>query len=507
MFNQLAEFHSESIPVHPTTKGHRVLVVDDDPIVRRAMSEVLSTSGYICDQAGSAVEALEFLSKESYACILTDLIMPEKSGLDLLNEVMAQSPDIVVILVSGQSDVNYVRRAMRCGAYDYMVKPSTAAELLSTVHGALLKRAQYLQEQSDKAHLQERVEIGMVESLLFEDIVKSAIDGIMITDLKGRIIMVNPAFERLTGYPRGELVGTVAPIFRGGGLAGSSSASIVQSLAMQGSWSGEMFDRRKDQSRWYGHISISRVKDTEGRPFADVFIVRDITDKKFMERQLLKKLHDVQSTQDAAIIGFAKLAEYRDPETSYHLERVRNYCRILAGELARQGKYSKFINDAYLDALYNACPLHDIGKVGIPDSILLKPGKLMPDEYQIMKKHAVIGGDTLASVEANLPGKSFLSMAKEIAYFHHEKFNGKGYPYGLAGEDIPLAARIVAFADAYDALTSKRVYKDVVSPEESKRRLLIDRGLHFDPDIVDAFLAKEKDFKQVLGKYSDSKRR
>jgi putative two-component system response regulator len=98
-------------------------------------------------------------------------------------------------------------------------------------------------------------------------------------------------------------------------------------------------------------------------------------------------------------------------------------------------------------------------------------------------------------------------MAKEIAYFHHEKFNGKGYPYGLASEDIPLAARIVAFADAYDALTSKRVYKDVVSPEESKRRLLIDRGLHFDPDIVDAFLAKEKDFKQVLGKYSDSKRR
>jgi PAS domain S-box-containing protein len=507
MFNQLAEFHSEPVSGHSPMKGHRVLVVDDDPIVRHAMSEVLTTSGYVCDQAGSAFEALEHLGKTSYACILTDLIMPEKSGLDLLNEVMAQFPDIAVILVSGQSDVNYVRRAMRSGAYDYMVKPSTAAELITTVQGALQRRAQYLQEQSDKAHLQERVEIGMVESLLFEDIVKGAIDGIMITDLKGRIIMVNPALERLTGYSRGELIGTLAPVFRDGGGTGPSGSSLAHSLAAHGSWSGEMFDRRKDQSRWYGHISISRVKDTEGRPFADVFIIRDITDKKFMERQLLKKLHDVQSTQDAAIIGFAKLAEYRDPETSYHLERVRNYCRILAGELARQGKHARIITDAYLDALYNACPLHDIGKVGIPDSILLKPGKLTPDEYQVMKKHPVIGGDTLASVEANLPGKSFLNMAKEIAYFHHEKFNGKGYPYALAGEDIPLAARIVAFADAYDALTSKRVYKDVVHPEESKQRLLVDRGLHFDPDIVDAFLAKEKDFKQVLGKYSDSKKR
>jgi PAS domain S-box-containing protein len=503
MLSQHVQPQREPFPGSSPERGLRVLVVDDDSIVRMALSEVLSTSGFQCDQAGSASEAAELLEQNHYACVLTDLIMPGKSGLELLNEITLRYPDIAVVLISGQNDVNYVRKALREGAYDYVVKPSTVNEILGAIQGALRKRTQYLKEQSDKAHLQERVEIGLVESILFEDIVKSTIDGIMITDLNGRVIMVNPAFERLTGYSRRELEGTIAPVFRNDASGQEPGKGIKQALTIRGYWSGELFDRRKDHSKWYGHISITRVKDPHGRSFADVFIVRDITDKKSMEKQLFEKLYEVQSTQDAAILGFAKLAEYRDPDTGFHLERVRNYCRILAEELVVQVGAKEGINDSFVEEIYKSSPLHDIGKVGIPDSILLKPGNLTTEEYQIMKTHTLLGGDALASVEINLPGKSFLSLAKEIAYYHHEKYNGKGYPFGLSRQQIPLPARIVAFADAYDALTSKRVYKEVVIPEESKKRLLIDRGEHFDPIVVDAYLAREEEFLTILERFAD----
>jgi PAS domain S-box-containing protein len=338
----------------------------------------------------------------------------------------------------------------------------------------------------------------MVESILFEDIVRSTIDGIMITDLGNRIIMVNPAYEKLTGFRRDELIGTIPAILNGSQASKDFGTRAALQLTGSGYWSGEVVDRRKDGTEWFANLTISRVKDSRGKAFADVFVVRDITDKKSMERQLIERLQEIQSAQDAAIIGFAKLAECRNPETGMHLERMRKYCRVLADQMAQLPKYKAEIDEGFTDSLFKSSPLHDVGKVGIPDSILLKPGKLTREEYEIMKTHTIIGGDALKTAESKLPGRSFLTLGREIAYHHHEKFDGTGYPFGLSGESIPLSARIVAFADAYDALTSKRVYKDVVEPEESKRRLLTDRGKHFDPDVVDAFLLRENQFLQIL---------
>lgn len=482
--------------------GHRLLVVDDDADVRRALAEVLRAGGYECDQAASADEALLYLQKQTYTCVLTDLVMPERTGIELLRDIIANYPDVAVILVSGQNDTSQVRKALKNGAYDYLVKPATAGEIVTTVFGALKKRENYLKEQTDRQSLRERVEIGMVESIFFEDIVRSTIDGIMITDLENRIIMVNPAYEKLTGFERRELIGTVPEILKGSTTQRDLGRKVAYELSSTGCWSGEVIDRRKDGNQWFANLTISRVKDSRGKAFADVFIVRDITDKKSMEQQLIERLRDVQLAQDAAIIGFAKLAECRNPETGVHLERMREYCRVLANQMADLPKYRGDIDDTYLDTLYKSSPLHDVGKVGIPDNILLKPGKLTREEYEIMKTHTIIGGDALKAAENKLPGRSFLTLGKEIAYHHHEKFDGTGYPFGLSGEAIPLCARIVAFADAYDALTSKRVYKDVVSPEESKRRLLTDRGLHFDPNVVDAFIAREADFLKILSQFT-----
>jgi putative two-component system response regulator len=212
---------------------------------------------------------------------------------------------------------------------------------------------------------------------------------------------------------------------------------------------------------------------------------------------LAARADEIAATRDVAVFALAKLAESRDPETGEHLERLRSYSQILAEELHETGPCRDLIDHAFLDNLYRSSPLHDIGKVGIPDAILRKPGRLTPDEFEIMKQHTTIGAEALEKAMHLSGCGGFLSMAVDIARYHHERFDGSGYPSGLSGLDIPLAARIVALADVYDALTSVRVYKDAYEPEVARSMILEQEGRHFDPLVVDAFRARFGDFVDV----------
>ena len=208
-------------------------------------------------------------------------------------------------------------------------------------------------------------------------------------------------------------------------------------------------------------------------------------------------------SQDLIIFSLAKLAESRDTDTGAHLERIREYCRLLAEHLSTTEKYRHVVDADYVRTIYMTSPLHDIGKVGIPDSVLLKPGPLTRDEFEIMKQHAVIGSQTLeAAIQAH-PTAEYLRLAQQIALTHHEKYDGSGYPRGLSGEDIPLCGRIVAVADVYDALTTKRVYKEAFSHEEARALIIGGRGSDFDPDIVDAFLIHEAEIIAVMRQLAD----
>lgn len=207
-------------------------------------------------------------------------------------------------------------------------------------------------------------------------------------------------------------------------------------------------------------------------------------------------------TRDVAIFALAKLAESRDPETGAHLERMRTYSRVLAWHLSGLPANQGIIDRDYLRMIYITSPLHDIGKVGIPDSILLKPGKLTAEEFEVMKTHTTIGAQTLQAALDQFPGARFLEMARDIACCHHEKFDGQGYPAGLSGQTIPLCARIVALADVYDALTTKRVYKQAFSHDLSKQTILEGAGRHFDPEIVAAFLACEDQFITIARQFA-----
>jgi len=201
-----------------------------------------------------------------------------------------------------------------------------------------------------------------------------------------------------------------------------------------------------------------------------------------------RRTKQIESTQDLVFRSLARLAESRDPETGEHLERIEFYTRILAERLALSGSYSEFLNKSSVDYIARSSILHDIGKVGIPDHVLLKPGRLTSAEFEIMKTHAAIGAEALQDAASRSQYCSFLETAAEIARHHHERFDGSGYPDQLAGNDIPLSARIVAVADVFDALTSERVYKSAMCPHEAREIIESESGKHFDPEVVRAFV-------------------
>ena len=215
------------------------------------------------------------------------------------------------------------------------------------------------------------------------------------------------------------------------------------------------------------------------------------------QQMVEKKVREISDAQQATIFALAKLAEQRDEDTGAHLERVREYCRLLAIHLGDGSPYSHYITPEFIDCIRNASPLHDIGKVAIPDSILLKPGKLTDDEFEIMKTHSVLGAENLQQVYNLYSGNTFIGMGIEIALYHHERWNGTGYPDGLVGRNIPLPARIMAVADFYDALRSDRCYRKGFKHEKVRMMLLEGDGTHFDPELIKTFLALEDEFRQI----------
>ena len=234
--------------------------------------------------------------------------------------------------------------------------------------------------------------------------------------------------------------------------------------------------------------------------------LNDGLESKVRERtaQLQHQTEEVSRIRDVTIIAMATMAETRDNETGNHLRRTQTYIRALAMKLRSYPRFSDYLSDDIIESLYKLAPLHDIGKVGIPDYILLKQGKLTPEEYEIMKTHPTLGGDALAAAEASLPAPSrFLHIGREIASGHHEKWDGSGYPKGLKGDEIPISARLMALADVYDALICKRVYKKAFSHEDAVTFIVEGRGKHFDPDVVDAFLSIQGEFIQISERFSD----
>jgi len=238
------------------------------------------------------------------------------------------------------------------------------------------------------------------------------------------------------------------------------------------------------KARVYNHLDLKQHRD-------------------HLEKLVRLRTRELELTQEVTIESLATLAEYRDPETGGHIKRTQNYVKALAIRLKDKGAFSGFFTDATIEMLYKSAPLHDIGKVGVQDNILLKPGKLTDEEFEEMKKHTTFGRDAIRAASGKLGSDSFLTFAEEIAYTHQEKWDGSGYPQGLKGDGIPICGRLMALVDVYDALISKRVYKAPFPHSKAVAIIAEGKGQHFDPHMVDAFLEIQEEFRSIALEFAD----
>ncbi len=298
----------------------------------------------------------------------------------------------------------------------------------------------------------------------------------------------------LSGYP---LVFLFTPFFLWGALRFSSCTLftfqfLIGSCAFIGAFRGMgPFETAvQQQSTVLVHIYLTVLSGT------GIIVYAVLAERK-------KTASTVELSKDVAIASLASLSETRDHETGAHIMRTRHYVHTLAKQLQKSNPSESQLTDPYIDMLYKAAPLHDIGKIGVPDAILLKPGRLTPEEFDEIKKHAVFGRNVLRDTQDKLGPDPLIQLAEEIAYTHHEKWDGSGYPRGLKKHEIPLSGRLMALADVYDALISKRIYKKSSSHLQAKEIILKGSGSHFDPDIVNAFIRKEHEFVRISWEYAD----
>ena len=331
----------------------------------------------------------------------------------------------------------------------------------------------------------------------YRTILESMEEGYYEVDLDGRFRFMNDSTTRILGRSRVELLQMNIRQL----LAEGSGDALPEAFA-ECRRSGRPVKTcdcnfRRGENLLHIEASVSPAENKAREMVGFRGMLRDRTEKKRLEMDLLESYRKLQHARSATILGLAKLAEYRDEGTGTHLERIREYAKLLAEEMAKAPRYRNYIDQRYIEDIYQSAILHDIGKVGVPDAVLLKSGELTGGEFDVIKCHTLFGGDAITAIQTQIEGRSFLNIGREIAYNHHEKWDGSGYPRGLRGHDIPLAARIVAVADVYDALTTKRFYKDAFSHNKARQIILNLKGSHFDPEVVDAFLALEGEFDRI----------
>lgn len=333
------------------------------------------------------------------------------------------------------------------------------------------------------------------DARLHQYIINSTVDSIVVTDLTSKIMYVNPGFERTTGYSLGKVFGKALST-----VCAQDNAlvheEIRNSLSKKGYWAGEAISKHKNGGRWTSFLTISLVKDEKNNAIAYVGIARDVTERKALQARISAVNTELEGANQElkgahidAILMLSVACEAKDEDTGDHVQRIQHYTRAMANEIGLPEELKEQI--AY------SSMMHDVGKIHIPDYILRKPGRLTTSEFEIMKMHTIFG-------ERILLEKQRYQLARQIARSHHENYDGTGYPDNLKGEDIPLPARIVKLVDVYDALSTKRPYKEAWSDLEAFEIILPMRGKQFDPMLVDTFerLWKDDIIKEIKEKYS-----
>jgi PAS domain S-box-containing protein len=323
--------------------------------------------------------------------------------------------------------------------------------------------------------------------------------SIILTDFDQNILFWNKGAENIFGYTAEEMIGSkITRLYRDDGITSETVERLRQQILQNGgTLRAQVKQLAKDGRELIISLAISAMTDAEGTVRGILGIGQDVTEEARLHEELLISCKRIQRIQRSSIFALAKLAELRDDETGQHLKRMQAYCEILSSRLRLFTKYSEVMTEQFIDDLIQSSLLHDIGKVWLPDSILFKPAKFSSEEYDIMKRHCAYGAQALEEAADETEQDSFLAMGRDIAHYHHERWDGTGYPMGLSGEEIPLSARVVAITDVYDALTTERRYKRAYTHEEACSLIVENKGLQFDPDLVDAFIEVQDEFRKI----------
>ncbi len=511
-----------------------VLVVDDDQALRALFRLMLERERFVVHDASDGLEALEKLATLEPDVILMDVRMPNMDGLVCTQRIKANPAfrDVPIIMVSGEDDQAHVMAGLEAGAEEYIAKPVKRQEFVLRVQAM----TQLHRNKSELARSnQVRGEQARSMGLLFElsrslaaaqstaEVVERSIAAtaeltgcrrisIMLPNRGGTHLLVSGAIGL-----NDELIKKIrVPI--GQAIAGRVFAT-GESTVFETSGTEVDLNGCYDSGLFVSVPLVSQALAVGDRVVGVVNVTERQSHQPFEDRELeyldlvcnmtatsIEQLQGRLAREHAhasIVTGLAKLAEYRDADTGEHLERVTRYAIMLAEELRKKKRFVALIDDRFIEDLRQAMPLHDIGKVAIPDAILLKPGRLTREEFEIMKQHPEVGAKAIQAVIQKAPEAGFLNMAKDVARGHHEWVNGTGYPQGLEGDGIPLAARIAAVADVYDALTTERPYKEAFSHRKSVNIIMENAGTQFDTDVVDVFLLREKEFDQVASQLAD----
>ncbi len=489
-----------------------ILIIDDQENSEHALPVALQQLGHTVITVNHAARGIEMAGRLVPEIIFLTLSSREYHWPHVLSSLSENVADTPVITFAEDPPAEEIVLSFQMGAFDCLLIPlSTDEELRQLVNRALNESRQRKQDincyasDSQLADLKAEL-IAVREKLNIERCLRryeqaiakenkrilnimfdNTHDVVIHLNRDGVVLNINDVIEDLFGLKPADVLG------KNLGDHTFLGPDYMQALELYKAASPdiplpvfELEAFRKDGTKVYIEVQAKQVLNNNNEIEGIINIVRDITPQRRLE-----------NAKNATILGMAKLAESRDDDTGRHLERIQEYVRIIAQALRLLPKYATYITPEYIKDIYHSSILHDIGKVSTPDAILLKPEPLSPDEFEIIKQHTVVGGNALAAIDTQLQGQSFLTLGKEIAYHHHEAWDGSGYPAGLKGEEIPLSARIVAIADVYDALTAERVYKAAFSHQKAVEIILNDRGKKFDPDIVDAFMANQKEIDAI----------
>ncbi|UMZ73497.1 HD domain-containing phosphohydrolase [Natranaerofaba carboxydovora] len=497
-----------------------ILIIDDTPSYLKLLINMLRERGYKVQGFQRGSHGLKAATKNPPDLILLDINMPEMSGFEVCEHLKADEnlKNIPVIFISSLIGTKEKVKAFDLGAVDYLTKPFQLDEAKARIETHLNMRK--LQKQ-----LEEKNQTLRENEAKFRAISDMALDAVIMIDENAKTVYWNTAAEKMFGYKRTEVIGIDPHDFIMPEKYKTDYIKGFKSFVHTGHGNAigkvlELTAKNKNGEEFPIEIALSSIN--MGDKYWASAIIRDISERKnaeevineyareidkknrYLEEMVQEKVEEISNSQIATIIALANLAESRDDETGQHIERTQSFCFFLATELKEESKYEDIIDEAYIENLTRAAPLHDIGKVGVSDNILLKPGKLTTEEFEIIKSHTTIGAKTLKEVKASYPNNEFINMGINIARSHHERWNGSGYPDGLSKDQIPLSARIMAVADVYDALRTKRVYKPAFSHEKAFKIINEEKGKHFDPVIVDAFNQIHEGFEEISDSMSDN---